>query len=349
MTSQSSLDPRQFVDYLAGTCTAAEHEAVERWATEDPERRRLLNDLRAMWERAGQRTKPSIDLEAFVRRVEARAAVGEVSESSMRSGRRKPTAVSEAAMRGRFSVPPLHRYGWSTVTAFMLGIIVAVFGWTGVIHHNSPHSARSGLVYTTGNGERATITLPDGNTVALNVASQLQVPADYAAGNHTLHLTGEAFFSVLHHAGNPITVISGSTAARVLGTSFAVRHYLTDTGTIVAVRNGKVAVGVTVLTSGQAANVFPHGATTVRPADSAVFSFVTGTLTLPRMPLSAAIPELNRWYDADVRLGDASLGSRLLRGEFTAGSLADLVEYLQWTLNLRVVRQGRVLTLFPGR
>ena len=41
-------------------------------------------------------------------------------------------------------------------------------------------------MYVTDQGERANIVLPDGNTVALNVASRLEVPADYLAGDHAL-------------------------------------------------------------------------------------------------------------------------------------------------------------------
>ncbi|HXC24982.1 MAG TPA: FecR domain-containing protein, partial [Gemmatimonadaceae bacterium] len=67
------------------------------------------------------------------------------------------------------------------------------------------------------------------------------------------------------------------------------------------------------------------------------------------LPLPAAIVELDRWFDADIRLGDPMLEKQRIKGEFAAGSLADLSAILELTYNVRVVRDGRVLTLYPRR
>ena len=206
--------------------------------------------------------------------------------------------------------------------------------------------------YTTSNGERANITLPDGSHVILNVASQLDVPADYAMGNHAVHLVGEALITTLHHDATPLTVYAGPVTVRVLGTTFLVRHYATDSGTTVAVRDGKVAVHLgtsqpTVLTSARQMFVSQARSGHVQMADVSQFSFATGLLSLRGVPLPKAIPELNRWYDADIRLADSSLSAQNFTGDCAAGSLADLTEILQATYNVRVVRHGRVVTLFP--
>jgi transmembrane sensor len=201
--------------------------------------------------------------------------------------------------------------------------------------------------YATGNGERATITLADGSTVVLNVASQLQVPADFAAGNRTVRLQGEALFTVAHHRGAPFTVIAGPSTTRVLGTSFVVRHYSSDSVATVAVRNGKVAVQSNVLAANQQIEVDMHGPGHIQPANPDQFSFAFGMLTLDNVPLAQAIPELNRWYDADIRLGDSALATQRVIGGFKAGSLTDLAGILELTFNVRVVRDGQTLTLYP--
>jgi ferric-dicitrate binding protein FerR (iron transport regulator) len=87
--------------------------------------------------------------------------------------------------------------------------------------------------------------------------------------------------------------------------------------------------------------------TVVRPTTAAQFGFATGVLTLNRMPLADAIRELDRWYDADIRVSDPALMSHEVTGEFTTGSLTDLSELLDLTFGVRVVRDGRVLTLYP--
>ena len=254
-----------------------------------------------------------------------------------------------ARPRGDFKAHPPRRGAWFVTT----GVAVAVLALVTVWHtfQGRTISAVPVSTYVTGNGERANITLPDGNTVALDVASRLEVPANYLSGNHTLRLIGEGMFSVQHHMRAPFTVIAGVTATRVLGTSFLVRHYATDLAALIAVRDGKVEVQAgtghaVTLTAAQQVAIDRAGAIHTQPADAAQFGFVTGVLTLTGGPLIDALPELNRWYDADIRLGDPALATRRLTGEYPAGSLADLTEFLEGTGNIRVVREGRVLTLY---
>ena len=183
--------------------------------------------------------------------------------------------------------------------------------------------------------------------VVLDVASRLEVPADFVTGHHTVRLIGEGLFTVHHHQGAPFTVLAGGVATRVLGTSFLVRHYAADSVTTVAVRNGKVAVRAVMLTAGEQVVV---GRTrevgVVRSVDMALFSFATGVLKLDDVSFPDAMTELGRWYDADIRLGDPTLATQRLAGEYAAGSLSDLAAILTMTYNVRIVRNGRVLTLF---
>ena len=239
-----------------------------------------------------------------------------------------------------------HRVRAVVGVALVAGL-VAVATWRSGAFVGSHRVAPVPTVYVTQNGQRASILLPDGSTVMLNVASRLEIPADFAAGNRSVHLFGEALFSVTHHTGTPFTVVTGGVATRVLGTTFMIRHYAADTTSVVAVRDGKVAVRSTVVTAQQQAVVGRTGAVGLRPADPAQFTFATGVLTLNGVPLRDAIAELDRWYDADIRLGDPTLGKNLIQGAFAAGSLADLVKILGFTFHAQVVREGRVITLYP--
>lgn len=249
-------------------------------------------------------------------------------------------------LAGVFKRHTLRQRRNSSLAGVLLGVTTLIVGWYAATTGLKAHKQTAVSTFVTGNGQRATITLPDGNTVALNVASRLDVPADYMTGNHTVHCTGEALFTISHHLGAPFTVMTGTTTARVLGTSFSVRHYASDTTARVAVRDGKVMIGSVVLTTGQSVNVGRHGVTRMSVADPAEFSFATGTLILHRSRLSDVIPVLDRWYDADIRLGDAGLGEQEINGRFGAGSLSDLESILGLIFNARIERDGRVLTLF---
>lgn len=332
-----SPDEAVFDRYLAGECSVAERLALEAWLCEHPDHAARLGvvayaaaypvpDMR--------RTSPATAFKTF--RNELSGNPVHDSTPGSRAPRTRPYTLGRTLRQGI----------WYALAGATLAVVTVVAGW-----HIGPrrgHRTNQAVTaYVTGKGERADITLPDGSTVVLNVASRLEVPADYLTGDRTLRLHGEALFTVQHHSDTPLTIVSEGATTRVLGTSFIVRQYATDTVTTVAVRDGRVAVGPAVVAANQLVEVrrgtiVAHGAAT--PAH---FSFATGTLTLDGLRLPEAIAELDRWYDADIRVGDPALASQGIGGKFAAGSLADLAGNLELALNVRVVREGRVLTLYP--
>jgi ferric-dicitrate binding protein FerR (iron transport regulator) len=237
------------------------------------------------------------------------------------------------------------------LASLIVGVIGLMFGRYARLSGHSAYQDTSPIMYTTGKGQRANITLSDGSTVALNVDSRLEVPADYSHGNRTLRLTGEALFSVAHRSRSSFTVQSGGVPMHVLGTQFLVRHYPTDSATTVAVRDGKVGVHVRthtfVLSAGQESDVTTRGATPIHAVTSAQFTFATGVLTLEDMPLRDAVVELGRWYNLDIRLGDPRLATQKVWGGFAAGTQSEMNTIFERAMDLRVVRDGRTITLFP--
>jgi ferric-dicitrate binding protein FerR (iron transport regulator) len=291
---------------------------------------------------------PSVD--ALIRHVddEAAAPTREDADRSWRQLAQRLDASERAPLaeghRGRRHGGAWRR--WIAGVATAAAVVCGVLAYRAVPTRGALGTAARATEYVTARGERATITLSDGSRVTLNVASRLSVPVDYASGNRVLRLDGEALFDVGAQSGAPFTVVAGPSVTRVLGTQFLVRHYDTDTLAMVAVRAGKVSVRSVVVTANQQARVDRNGRTRVAPADLSQFSFASGTLTMDGRTLADAIPELGRWYDADIRLGDAAVGKLVMRSEFASGSLTDLTSILELTFDVRVVRDGRVLTLY---
>ena len=330
-----SFDWTIFDRYYARDASPEDRARLDAWLAGDSSRQAFWAAFNEIHERhAGDSV--SLNVQAVLERVRRRNGVESVV--------RPPLKVLPV---GRFKAQPLHRRLWYACTATIAVALTVLAIRHNITRHHDPQSHVPVSAYVTGNGERANITLPDGNTVALNVASRLEVPADYLSGDHTLRLMGEALFTVRHHEGTPVTVLAGTTTTRVLGTTFMVRHYATDTATTVAVREGKVTVEETVLQAGRLMRVWRAGTREERPTTPSLFSFASGLLTLNEMNVSEAIPELDRWYDTDIRLGDPALAKRGLSGQCKPGSLQDLVTILELTLDVRVVRKGRVLTLYP--
>ena len=339
----------QLAKYFLGELELNEKEALERWFAADPRRHRAIAQVRAAWEAGSELREPAGADKAW-EMVQERTGIG--SRLDERVVSRSAGVATKPRKTGRFTFWPLRQGVRSAAAAIIVSAIVTVIAWKVGMHHADSSFAElreAHSTYSTANGQRSTITLPDSTTVALNVGSQLEVPLGYMAGNRTVRLVGEALFTVRHHDGAPFTVLAGTTSARVLGTSFVVRHYTTDTATMVAVANGKVAVGATMVTARQLVEVTGSHVRQMPVSDASPFSFATGLLTLPGLSLSDAIRELDRWYDVDIRLGDPRLANRHISGEFAAGSLADLATILELTFDFHTVRNGRVLTLYPGQ
>ena len=317
--------------YLLGTVTPAEADSARELVERDRQIRTLVDVLQTTRLAADD---PVMDPSALKRRIDA-------SRIGASSPRQRKTE------KGIFKPQPLPRTVWLAAVLPVLIVAAVIFGrHLGLDAVNHPASM-SVMAYITAKGQRATITLPDGGTVALNVDSRLEVPLDYMSGRHTIRLVGEGLFTIPHHDGEPFTVLAGGVATRVLGTTFLVRRYATDSLTTVAVRTGRVAVRTAIVAAAQQVVAGPTGVGPVQSVNPAQFGFATGILSLDGVPLSVAIPELDRWYDVDIRLTDPALASRRVAAEFGVESVGDLIDILSGALPVRVVRHGRVLTLSP--
>ncbi len=333
-------------DYFAGELTSAEAITVERWIEADPDRKKFVDSM--LRSRIDLSRRLGVDINELPSQVEMLSRTfadvrkeGNTSRAQNESNMGARKEIGRSSWLKRLSVS-------YTMGAVFASVLLVAAGWYFSGTRNSVSDLASLSTYTTRNGERARITLPDGSTIVLNVASKVQIPTNFSSGNRIVYLSGEALFTVTHYEGAPFTVISGPSTTRVLGTSFVVRHYSSDTSALVVVRDGKVAVDSKVLTAGQQVSVTNDRVGETQHASVARFGFAAGKLTIDDMPLPSAIAELNRWYDAEINLGDTILNSRNVFGVFMAGSsLTDLAMMLEWTFNVRVERDGRMLTLYP--
>jgi ferric-dicitrate binding protein FerR (iron transport regulator) len=336
----------RLADYFAQELNPEDVVLFERWINEHPKRKRLVQDLQRTRRIEGVDFTPDTlglaqQVELLFQDFAEIRSRDRISEMPMH-----PSSVRKAGFppRQRLKERVFARTLWYGAGALVASALLVAMGWYVGGRSHTPVVAMS--TYTTGNGEQATVTLPDGSTVLMNVASRIAVPTNYAAGNRTVRLSGEALFTVAHNDKAPFTVLAGHSTTRVLGTSFVVRHYAIDTTTTVAVRDGKVAVGSTPVAAAQQLSVGTRGTGTVKPVDPGVFGFATGVLTLKRMSLADAVSELDRWYDVDIRFADSTLGQERIEGQFIRGSVAELSELLDGMFGFRVIRDGRVLTLY---
>jgi ferric-dicitrate binding protein FerR (iron transport regulator) len=361
MTTFTKISSDLLDRYLAGEATPREVALVMAWIGADSVRRELVGQLHGMDVAASEKDGAgqyitNAEIMRAKRALLERVAVG--TPVTMLEGRGQHEGVTRKAMSKTVALGmPGRRFGeqgrsvWRTRTwqvAFAsLGVALVTLLSVSASRYFA-HRADSGAMttYVTSNGQRATIQLGDGTQVVMNVASRISIPENFSREHRTVHLVGEAYFNVAHTNGAPFIVDANGVQTRVLGTAFGVRAY-NGSDVQVAVRDGRVVVNDSVLSAGDVAERSGAGVVSVQhnQALGAAFGFVTGRLVLNGIPLRDAVEDLDRWYDADIRIASTKLGATPIYAVLRSGSIADLKEILQSTFGADVIQQGRVLTL----
>jgi transmembrane sensor len=101
------------------------------------------------------------------------------------------------------------------------------------------------LVYITKEnpkGNRSSFLLPDGTKVWLNADSKLVYPKEFSQSLREVNLTGEAFFKVSENLNKPFRVVTEHIDVEVLGTSFNLEAYPSESTVQTTLVSGKIAV-----------------------------------------------------------------------------------------------------------
>jgi ferric-dicitrate binding protein FerR (iron transport regulator) len=213
--------------------------------------------------------------------------------------------------------------------------------------------------WSTRRGQRATLQLGDGTRITLAAASKLR----YLRSSDTTRvrevmLEGEAYFEVPHDAKRLFLVRTKSAVARDLGTKFLVRSYPETEYADVVVAEGAVSLSPAsehsapdsvVLGPAQLGRVDTGGHLwAARSVDlGTALAWTRGELVFHRTPVPDAVAEINRWYDADIRVGDRRLRAIQFSAAFNAEPLTQVVDVLAAAIGARAERRGNTITLIP--
>jgi len=349
--------------YIVGDSPAAEQRRVEAWAEQSAERRRYLDSLRrlhhrgpreqaaettAAWQRILRQLEPPSDEAAPSFRAPWDEQAVRVNVRSRRRAR---------VLRGAFH---RERSPWTVLVAGAAAILLVASG----VHLSGVRATQATTVataptmrtVTTTRGQRAEIRLDDGTRVVLGVDSRIVLASDFGMHSRNVYLDGTAYFEVVHDSLRPFVVHTVNAVARDVGTKFVVRAYPGDRSTQVVVTQGSVALGApgaapareAVLTRDQLGLL---AAGQSRPAVHAVdpsryTAWMQGDLVFHDTPLAVVARELQRWYNIDVRIGDASLARLPFSASFDAESFREALSTITTVLPLRAVRKGSVVTLY---
>ena len=203
-------------------------------------------------------------------------------------------------------------------------------------------------------GEGRTLTLEDGSSVQLDVASRFT--ASLGRKQRSLELQeGRALFEVAHDAARPFVVRVGGGSVTALGTRFQVQRE--GERITVMLAEGTVAVARQVGQAGgpQQIHLQPGQQLrwsgdnmdwTLRHADTeAALGWTRGRLIFRGTPLADVVAEVNRYSARKLVLSDPSLARLPVHGNFVAGDAGTVVAALGAVLPVRVEEDAQEIRI----
>ncbi len=337
MTDNSSFDPILLDRYLAGELSSDELARVDAWLAANPVTAEVLRQApRAM---RGSTTAADTDRSwaALSARLSAANSRDDLAAHRAKRGELSPRAPMT-----------VQRRPWLRIAAAIAVMLTGATTW------KMMSGAEAGSI-TAPFGRDVTATLPDGSTIKLAAGSRISWTSAFGRFSREVALDGEGYFDVLHDKSKPFRVHARDGIAEDIGTRFVVRAWPELSNVEVAVEEGIVALrdttglasdGIALLTAGQRGVLEAGGRVSVSNTAARTLAWTHGQLVFDQTPLAQAIPALNRRFDVDVRV-DAALRDRQLSARFDSTSLTDVLGAIALSLDVRVERVGRIITLHP--
>ncbi|WP_235830218.1 FecR family protein [Algihabitans albus] len=222
--------------------------------------------------------------------------------------------------------------------SFLVVLAVGVFALAGV----GPQPD-----YDTEVGEHLQVDLADGSRLHLNTGSSLSVDFTGDRRRVLLH-SGEVYFEISADPERPFVVDAGFGTATALGTSFSVRRH--DRTFDVVVTSSRVEVSgpdlqPTVVAAGEGVGVAAGGVRPFERSDIGTsLAWRSGRLVFDETSLDDAFRELDRYRRGRIVIVDASIAEIPVTGAFSITRVDAVLETIEETLPVRLVRLGDRLT-----
>lgn len=151
------------------------------------------------------------------------------------------------------------------------------------------------MIVSTGRGERANITLPDGTSVILNFNSQLAyMPQTYNREERVIQFKGEAYFQVAKNKTVPFIINAKGLKVHVLGTIFNLSVRENSSTAELALEEGSVRLS----------SVKTNSQVVLCPLQKAILDQNTGDITVVS---DNNIKDISAWKEGNMVFRNAAL------------------------------------------
>lgn len=281
MKSDSKTRIRRIMSYfLPNRFTHRTEEEVQRWIIEDTHAETKKEASRDFWNTLDMET----DDESY------RALQRFKTERNLPQGTTKPRKLF-------------------TIRRIAAILIVLVISSAGLYYYN--HTRPKPLEYTVARGETQTVTLPDGTQVWINSASTIRYTDAPDASQRTVHLDGEAYFSVQPNPAKPFIVSTANLSVKVLGTRFNIKAYADEPFATAILDKGRIEVN----TPGNQSyhlqpqeqlryNIAADETTISTLTDSDATDWINGTLAFTNATLQEILNTIERKFNVTIDPGN---------------------------------------------
>jgi len=171
--------------------------------------------------------------------------------------------------------------------------LVCILG--GYLLSHMTQTDRSQLItYNCTIGGHSSLILPDNTKVSLNSGTELTYPDRFTGKTREVKVNGEAFFEVAKDTKKPFIIEADKLTIKVLGTSFNLKAYSTDTTSVLSLVSGSVEYKI----KGS------DNSYTLSKNEQIIFSKNTGKVVVKRFD-----PEYHiAWKDGNLAFAKTSLG-----------------------------------------
>lgn len=193
-------------------------------------------------------------------------------------------------------------------------------------------------------GQMSNVVLPDGTTVLLNSGTTLVYDGKFQAGERTVSLEGEAFFDVTKDQEHPFVIKTDALDFKVYGTSFNIQAYPEDKMISTTLVEGSLGImgktgnEMVRLVPGENATFLPDGqGLLVGKVDLEMYtSWKDGLVTFRNEKLKDIARKIERWYNVEIVIQDASLGEEIYLGSIMKNKPVDqILEVFSLTSSLK--------------
>lgn len=210
------------------------------------------------------------------------------------------------------------------------------------------------ITFTTGKGERAVLTLPDGTKVTLGYDSRLAyTPSGFSPTGRRVTLSGEAYFDVAKAGDSPFIVSDDNLEVKVLGTKFDLQLRRNRPFARLTLDEGGVLL--TSVKTGQSASISPgntatldyaSGGITVRASDTVgdMKAWMDGVLNFKNEPFIHVLRSLEEAYDISIKTSGSIIADSFT-GTLPTSNIAEAIRILGTAYGLRFSIDGTTVTL----